>query len=256
MNVERVFIDGAPIDAWNRPTLLARYVESLEGESDVLFVGFYAALLRQSALDGQYLADLAGADVSYPDGAGAVLALRLLGGHRSVERLSTTDIWRDVVAIGSDLGRSFAVVASDDASLQVLLAEMREAGGTIVYARNGYFESAEVMENVAESVRESGADVVFVGLGSGRQERFARVAMSIEAASGTSQVFFTIGGLADHVSKRTSRAPLFVQRAGLEWLWRTAQEPRRLFRRYLYGNGYFLYRLLRQYLRQRIGLGL
>lgn len=252
MSAERVTIDGVPLDALDRRALLGMYSTHLTSGRDALFVGFYAALLLRAKTDTDYLEDLRAADVVYADGAGAVLALRILGKTHGVERLATTDIWRDFVTIAADMQRDFAVIASEGDSLATFVAEISALGGNVVSQRHGYFESEVERREAMVAIRESGAGVVFIGMGAGKQERFARALMGIPAGASSGQLLITIGGLADHVANKTMRAPQLVQRLGFEWLWRTIQEPRRLFKRYFAGNAYFLGRVLRQAIGARV----
>ncbi|PTT17946.1 hypothetical protein DBR36_09845 [Microbacterium sp. HMWF026] len=251
MKPERILIDGVPLDALDREGLLSLYASSLRAGHDSVFVGFYAALLRRASVDRQYRLDVSRSDVIYADGAGAVLGLRWLAKSKRVERLATTDIWRDLVSIGADSGVSVAVVASDQNTLAIFRKAVEQLGAHVAYSRNGYFSSPEEWTQAAKLVRQSGAGLVLVGMGAGSQERFVRTIVDEMPNGGPGQVFFTMGGLADHVAGRTRRAPSLVQKAGFEWLWRTIQEPRRLMARYVVGNAYFLWRVCVQVLASR-----
>jgi N-acetylglucosaminyldiphosphoundecaprenol N-acetyl-beta-D-mannosaminyltransferase len=107
-------------------------------------------------------------------------------------------------------------------------------------ARNGYFPPARDAE-VAAQVRASGADLLFVGMPSPRKERFLmdnRRQLQVPFAMG-------VGGSFDVLAGHVRRAPRALQRSGLEWAFRLAQEPRRLGGRYLSANSRFLMLLLR-----------
>ena len=108
--------------------------------------------------------------------------------------------------------------------------------------RNGYCESSETAA-VADQIRRSGADVLFVAMGSPAQEYW--IAANLERT----RVRFAmgVGGSFDHLSGRRQRAPRWMQRAGLEWLYRLLREPRRLWRRYLLGNAQFIRLVIRQW---------
>jgi len=120
----------------------------------------------------------------------------------------------------------------------------------IAGTRDGFFAPSSE-EEVATSIRSSGADLLFVGMGSPYKEEFLarrRDTLGVHFAMG-------VGGSFDVWAGLTHRAPLWIQRVGLEWLYRTLQEPRRLLPRYLRDNMVFV-RLLageiwnRTYLRQ------
>ena len=83
---------------------------------------------------------------------------------------------------------------------------------------------------------ESGAELLFVAMGVPRQESFIEEQWDRLGA----RVVIGVGGSFDVIAGLRKRAPAFLQRAGLEWAYRLAQEPRRLFRRYLVTNSRFL----------------
>ncbi|MFC6152579.1 WecB/TagA/CpsF family glycosyltransferase [Nocardioides yefusunii] len=110
----------------------------------------------------------------------------------------------------------------------------------IVGAQHGYFTGRETDEVVAR-VAESRADVLLVAMGNPVQERFVAAYfddLDVGLAIG-------VGALLDFLSGRVSRAPHWMRRMRVEWVWRLAQEPRRLWSRYLVGNVVFLARTIR-----------
>jgi N-acetylglucosaminyldiphosphoundecaprenol N-acetyl-beta-D-mannosaminyltransferase len=100
---------------------------------------------------------------------------------------------------------------------------------------------------VAADIKRSGADVVWVGLGVPKQEKWmARMRHRVSAS-----VLIGVGAAFDFHAGLIPQAPAWMQRAGLEWLFRLAQEPRRLWRRYLRYNPRFVVGFVRQYLKHR-----
>jgi N-acetylglucosaminyldiphosphoundecaprenol N-acetyl-beta-D-mannosaminyltransferase len=100
---------------------------------------------------------------------------------------------------------------------------------------DGYFGPEEAAAR-ARAVAESGAALLLVGMGVPRQERFIEEQWERLGA----RVVIGVGGSFDVLAGLRRRAPPFLQRAGLEWAYRLAQEPRRLFRRYLVTNSRFV----------------
>ena len=108
----------------------------------------------------------------------------------------------------------------------------------IAGVRDGYFTEEETDE-VIRHIHESRADVLLVALGAPRQEFWIDhhlVATGVPVALG-------VGGLFDFYSGRLKRAPLWMREAGIEWLYRLIQEPRRMWKRYLIGNLVFVFRV-------------
>jgi N-acetylglucosaminyldiphosphoundecaprenol N-acetyl-beta-D-mannosaminyltransferase len=131
-------------------------------------------------------------------------------------------------------------VAADAAAI----LEVRFPGLTIAGTRNGFF-SGEEESAVVEEIRRSGACLLFVGLGSPRQEMW----LSRNLAQTGAAVGIGVGGSFDVVSGRVKRAPLVWRRFGLEWLYRLIREPQR-FRRQL-ALPYFVWLIVLE----RMGVG-
>jgi N-acetylglucosaminyldiphosphoundecaprenol N-acetyl-beta-D-mannosaminyltransferase len=90
----------------------------------------------------------------------------------------------------------------------------------------------EIHSDLVETINQSGADILFVGFGAPKQE----VWISRNQKKLKSGIVLTVGGTFDFLAGKTVRAPLWMQKSGLEWLWRLLHEPKRLWRRYLIGN--------------------
>jgi N-acetylglucosaminyldiphosphoundecaprenol N-acetyl-beta-D-mannosaminyltransferase len=98
------------------------------------------------------------------------------------------------------------------------------------------------------AIRESGADVVWVGLGMPKQELW----MDEMRNELPGVALIGVGAAFDFIAGTKAEAPSWIQRAGLEWLFRLTQEPRRLWRRYIYNNPMFVVLLARQVLANRL----
>ncbi len=111
---------------------------------------------------------------------------------------------------------------------------------------DGYFSTEEAAER-ARDVARSGAQILVVGMGVPRQEYFLETHWLELGAT----VAIGVGGALDVLAGAQPRAPETLQRLGLEWLFRLAHEPRRLWRRYLVTNSQFVFLLMRELLRFR-----
>jgi N-acetylglucosaminyldiphosphoundecaprenol N-acetyl-beta-D-mannosaminyltransferase len=112
---------------------------------------------------------------------------------------------------------------------------------------DGYFTQAEATER-AKEVARSGAKILFVGMGAPRQEHFIEAHWDNLGV----QIAIGVGGSFDVVAGLRTRAPEIVQRLGLEWLFRLAQEPTRLAKRYILTNSQFIYHLTRELFTSRL----
>jgi len=110
--------------------------------------------------------------------------------------------------------------------------------------RNGYFDKGEE-SNIATSISDSGAQILFVAISSPTKENFL-----YENRETLKSVNFImgVGGSFDVVAGKVKRAPLWMQNAGLEWFFRFLQEPRRMWKRYLFGNSRFIYLVFKNFL--------
>ncbi|MEO8968448.1 MAG: WecB/TagA/CpsF family glycosyltransferase [Solirubrobacteraceae bacterium] len=184
---------------------------------------------------------LARADLVYCDGYGVRLAARAL--HLAVpHRMTGADwIW-GLASLCERRGQSIYLLGSEPpiareaaARLQRWYPELRIAG-----AHHGYFEiGSPHNDRVIEDIVDRAPDIVLVGMGTPKQELWAdRYADELGGA-----VVWSVGALFDYVSGRTSRAPHWLADHGLEWIFRLAIEPHRMWRRYLIGNPAFLSRV-------------
>ena len=105
--------------------------------------------------------------------------------------------------------------------------------------RNGYF-SKEDWENISDELNKIKPDLVFVGITSPLKEYLVEFLQN----SGNKAIFMGVGGSFDVISGNIPRAPMWMQKANLEWLFRVSQEPKRLFKRYFVGNTVFIFRII------------
>lgn len=180
------------------------------------------------------------------DGMGLVWSGRLLG-LQIPERVTGIDLFHELIALSARhdypvylLGAEQNVVERTVEVLQAEYPDLRIAG-----YHHGYFSTNE--EQVVEGIRASGAKLLFVAMSSPQKETF------INRWKDQFDVIFVmgVGGTFDVVSGKVHRAPAWMQKAGLEWLYRAYQEPRRMFKRYLVSNLRFGWMLVKQFLRNR-----
>lgn len=166
------------------------------------------------------------ADLGIPDGVGIVLASRLRGGSiRS--RVTGIDLMQALVELAATEGKSIYLYGAAQGVAAAAAANLRERHPDLKIAgsQHGYVPPEKEGE-VAAQIAAAGADMVFLGLGSPRQEYFA---VRHGAATGA-RVLMVVGGSFDVISGRLQRAPQIYQKLGLEWLFRLLQQPKRLSR--------------------------
>jgi len=181
------------------------------------------------------------------DGVPVIWASRLLG-RPLKERVNGTDLFELLVARSAAKGwRVFFLGAEEEIVVRVReIYEQMFPALQVAGHRNGYW-SAEEEPKVAEQIADSRADILFVAFSSPKKERFLgayQKLMRVPFAMG-------VGGSFDVIAGKYERAPLWMQRAGLEWFHRFLQEPRRMFKRYFVEDMYFFWLLARELRQQR-----
>ena len=184
------------------------------------------------------------ADFVFADGVPLRWALRWLYGIRQ-ERIAGMDFMESLIAWTATNQMKVFLYGSTDEVLKAIEQRITKEYTPDILAGSisPPFRplSEEEQNNFIEQINRSGANIVLVALGCPKQEAWmATHSHKINA------VCLGVGGAFPVFAKMQSRAPKFIQKYGLEWLYRLFQEPKRLWRRYLYTNSLFVYLLLKQ----------
>lgn len=176
------------------------------------------------------------------DGMPVVWASRLLGKPLK-ERVAGVDLFEALMRRAGEKGwRVFLLGAREEVVSKVAETYSGRYPGLVLAGyRNGYWKDEEE-EAVAEQIRASQADLLFVAISSPKKEQFLgkyQANMRIPFAMG-------VGGTFDVAIGKVKRAPLWMQKSGLEWFYRFLQEPRRMFRRYFIEDMAFIGLLLKE----------
>jgi exopolysaccharide biosynthesis WecB/TagA/CpsF family protein len=197
--------------------------------------------IARAAFDEKFRRTLEQADVIHADGQAAVFASHLLTTPPIPERSATTDFIHDAAALAAQEGLRFFLLGSTEEAnakaAKILIATY--PGLTIVGRRHGYFSLGEE-EEICDEINLTKPDVIWVGLSVPLEYEFsARNRSRLKAGW-----LVTCGGCFNFVIGAYKRAPLWMQKSGLEWLFRLALEPKRLFWRYMVTNPIAIFLLL------------
>lgn len=186
-------------------------------------------------------------DCLYADGQAVVWGARWLK-HPIPERVNAGDFTIAMTQMLARAGLKLALVGGRP-PLAGQMGEAEQAAQIfrrwapslkVVYTHHGYFKDEEA-ESVRQGLEAADPDLVLIGMGSPRQEAFA-----LEGSrAGRARVWWCVGALFEYYAGTRLRAPVWMRRAGLEWIFRLTLEPGRLWRRYLLGNPLFVWRVLR-----------
>jgi N-acetylglucosaminyldiphosphoundecaprenol N-acetyl-beta-D-mannosaminyltransferase len=246
-SIPAVQIGGLPIALINRADSAQLMLDAALNRRDrglppLIFSSANGQVLSMSARHAWVRELFLAADLIHADGMPLVLISRLFHRRPLPERVCTTDLFHDVArAAPARRARMFLLGATktviDEAAqcIRRLYPELELVGQASGYLRRDGDE-----ERTIEVINAARPDILWLGLGVPAEQAFA-VRNRNRLRTG---LIKTSGGLFDYISGKNARAPAWMQRAGLEWAFRTYLEPRRLAGRYLATNPHALFLLL------------
>ncbi len=238
------------VQAWSRQKAIDA-LDARVAEGTPTCVAFANANLLNFAASETDLRDALAGFVVLNDGIGADMASRILYGKAFPRNLNGTDFVPAYLEHTVRSHRIFIIGARPGVADRAAVALQRRFGARheFVGCVDGYLGVADI-DKVLASIAAAQASLLLVGMGSPRQERW----ISENMARSGGALAFGVGALLDFAAGEISRAPSFIRRLRLEWAYRLAFEPRRLFRRYAVEAPMFLLRVIRQRLRQETPL--
>lgn len=194
--------------------------------------------LSMNASDSAFRADLAQADLIHADGQVVVTASRWLGGPEIADRSSTTDMFIDSLKPAAASGVTYYLLgATETVNAECARRITAMAPGLQLAGRRDGFWSAQNEDAVIDAINAAAPDVLWVGTGKPREQAFCvRNRHRIKAGW-----IVTCGGLFNYVTGDYPRAPMWMQKSGLEWLHRMVTRPRQLAWRYITTNPHALW---------------
>lgn len=227
MNIRRIEILGIPVDCVTRREALDFVDALIAGNRRGAILAVNPEKVIKAQQDPQLLGVLRSAALLIPDGIGVVTAARILGQGRIEERVPGADLMLAICERSVTPGyRIFLYGATAEVNRKAQSALRASYPGiNIVGASDGYV-AEERMPALIEAINASRADILFVALGSPRQEMWiARWLPSLGV-----KVCQGVGGTFDIIAGAVRRAPLAWQAANLEWAYRLMRQPRRVLR--------------------------
>lgn len=246
--MNRIELLNCPMDVASMGETVQLIDDAIAADSFTQHVVVNVAKIVNMQHDPQLDASVRECDIINIDGMGVVLGARMLG-HDVPERVAGVDLFHELLDMSARRGYSvYLLGAKDDVvgetakRVQQLYPGLKLAG-----YHHGYFWDDE--ETMVNKVRESGAQLLFVAITSPKKENFInrwREQLGVTFVMG-------VGGTFDVVAGKVKRAPVWMQKWGLEWLYRVIQEPRRMWKRYLVTNSKFAWMLIKAKIAQWFG---
>ncbi|HET9529727.1 MAG TPA: WecB/TagA/CpsF family glycosyltransferase [Blastocatellia bacterium] len=245
----RVTLCGIPVDDLSEDETVAAIDRLIASGAAHHMTVVNAAKIVAASRDEELRQAILESSLVTADGMSVVWASRLLGA-RLRGRVTGIDMFERLVEHAAGRGLRVYLLGAREPSVRGTVERLIARHPSLIVAgwRDGYFAPNE-SETIAREIRESRADILFVARGTPAQEKWIRAYIKATGA----RFALGVGGSFDHVSGLARRAPVFLQRAGLEWLYRLAREPRRLWRRYLVGNTTFIWLVAKQAAMMRFG---
>lgn len=242
-------IVGMRVDATSYPDASEQVIDwARAGESRVVCIATVNNVM-EAYDDRSYREAMNAADLVTPDGMPLVWGLRSLG-VSDATRVYGPDLTPVVCARAAEAGVPVGFYGGAPEVLAEMVSRLRARFPAlqVAYAVSPPFRELDPAERTEaiDAINASGARILFVGLGAPKQERWM-----IEHRGSINAVMLGVGAAFDMIAGTKKQAPAWMQRSGLEWAFRFASEPRRLWKRYTKHNPRFLALFGAQLIRER-----
>ena len=244
---------GVPIDNLTMPETLVRIEKLIEAGTFSYVVTPNVDHVMKLRSDASFRGIYRGASLVVPDGVPLLWASRLLGAPLQ-ERINGTDLMVKLCELAARRGYSVFLLGGNRGTAEKAGARLKESLPDLALAGHhcpemGFEKDPVQCRRIQKLVAASGADILFVGLGAPKQERWIACygrGCNVALAIGIGVSFSFVAG-------EIRRAPRWMQRSGLEWFWRMLAEPRRLLKRYLVEDMPFVWLVAKAWLGKKTG---
>lgn len=216
---DKVSLNGVEVFPFDSEEELLNYINKFKG----ILVAINAEKILHATEETRAIINR---NVGYCDGIGAVLALKRKG-YKNVVKIPGCELWLKIIHQLYQEGKSFYLVGGKQEVIEVTVTKLRKEfpGISIVNYRNGYIKTREEREALLKDVAKKKPDVVFVAMGSPKQELLMEEMQERHIA-----VYQGLGGSFDVYTGAVKRAPAWWVEHGLEWAYRLVKQPSRIKR--------------------------
>jgi N-acetylglucosaminyldiphosphoundecaprenol N-acetyl-beta-D-mannosaminyltransferase len=248
MTRARIHLFNTPIDAITLNETVLLIDRAISEKKQIHHIAVNVAKVVNMQSDKALYESVVSADIINADGLPLVWVSKLFG-KPLPERVTGVDLMHHLVQLACKKGyKIYFLGATDEVLSKVIEKYSAEFSRDIVAGwRNGYF-APESEDAIAREIAASGANILLVAITSPKKEiflhRYKETLSNINFIMG-------VGGSFDVVAGKVKRAPMWMQKSGLEWLFRVIQEPGRMWKRYLKTNTLFVYYVIREILKRK-----
>jgi len=245
MKKNRIDFMGFSIDGLTMTEVLETIKESIAQEIKIKHMAFNVSKFICARKDEFLKESIEACELITADGEGIVLGASFLGKYIP-ERVTGIDLMQEVVKLAVEGQYKIYCLGATEKVVEETVKVLRRDFPYVQISgfHHGYISEQEE-DAICEDIKASGAHILFLGMPTPHKESFMK--RNFEKTG----VLFCmgVGGSFDVISGKTKRAPIFMQKIGMEWLFRLWQEPGRLWKRYFITNSLFALLLLKQKLR-------
>jgi N-acetylglucosaminyldiphosphoundecaprenol N-acetyl-beta-D-mannosaminyltransferase len=243
------FLNNIKIDNFSKQEVIQKIEELLKEDEKGYVVTPNAAHFVDLEKDAEFRIAYTNAKLILPDGMSIVWASKILKCPIK-ERCTGSDLFYEVCAIAEKLHQGVFLLGGTDGS-EVLAADKLKIMLPMLNVNHyspmlGFEKDEEESNRIINCINRSKSKVLFVCVGTPKSEKW--IYRNISKLNITLALSF--GKSIDYFSGKTRRAPVWVQKGGMEWAFRLIQEPKRLWKRYLIGNILFLWFFLKKLIRR------
>lgn len=246
--MKRIHLFNTSIDNLSMAETIRKIQAAIKNKKQLHHVVVNAGKIVAMQSDDQLRKSVNSSDIINADGQAVVWASKLLG-QPLKERVAGIDLMERLVDLSAGNHYKIYLLGAKQEVLEKVVRIYQEKYSKQLIAgyRNGYFDSHEE-EDIASEISDSGAQLLFVAISSPKKENFL---YKHRSKLGKLNFIMGVGGSFDVIAGKTKRAPVWMQKIGLEWFYRFLQEPKRMWKRYLIGNSKFIYLTTKELLMQK-----
>lgn len=236
--MSRAKLLGYEIDTFSFEDAINEGAKLLDEEKVSQVVTINPEMFDCAKIDKEFAHILNTAEMVIPDGVGVKIGLKILG--HNVQRIAGIDFAKKMILLSAKTSMPVALIGAKPEIIEKAKKNLEKEieGLNIVYTQDGYFQDDN---EILDKLKESGARLILVALGSPKQEKFIAKAKEILPYG----LMVGVGGSFDVWSGVVERAPKIYQKLGLEWLYRTVKQPER-FKRIFPTLPLFVLRVLKE----------
>lgn len=221
---KKVNIMGVPIDRVTMEEALQKTINLLKENKCHAIYTPNPEIIMEAQKDGKLMKALIHSSLIVPDGIGVVWASRILRGPKLPERVAGYDLVQNLFRELSKTNYTFYFLGGAPGTTKEAAKAMKEKykGLKIIGTEHGYFKPEEE-DKIIKGIQEAEPDILLVGLGAPKQEKFIEKYREILPV----KVCIGVGGSFDGMTGKVKRAPQVFQKLGLEWFYRLITQPTR-----------------------------